>query len=212
MKHLFFLENFVQYWNQLSRLQRNIIIIAISGLCILLVLWIPSIQANNNDSTDKEYFSNHIQITLIRDQTNNDLTAIGIGKEKRENPDVNDIDEQTNKEKHDEAANEKASNDNDGNNVIANNVIDNVENVRNSAIDGVEAPKRKSFKGPTNDRQRAVIAAAKHAWTGYKQFAWGHDNLKPISSGSHDWFGLGLTMIDALDTLYIMNMQEGKLI
>lgn len=28
--------------------------------------------------------------------------------------------------------------------------------------------------------------------------------------GSHDWFGLGLTIIDALDTIYIMDLQEGK--
>lgn len=48
----------------------------------------------------------------------------------------------------------------------------------------------------------------KHSWTGYKTFAWGHDNLKPISQSFHDWFGLGLTIVDSLDTLYIMDMQE----
>lgn len=67
----------------------------------------------------------------------------------------------------------------------------------------------KDFKGPTNDRQRAVVNAFKHAWSGYKEFAWGHDNLKPISMGSNDWFGLGLTIVDALDTIYIMDLQEG---
>lgn len=92
----------------------------------------------------------------------------------------------------------------------ANNVIDNVDNVRNNAIDGAYADRLKDFKGPNNDRQRAVVAAARHAWNGYKEFAWGHDNLKPISMGSHDWFGLGLTIVDSLDTLYIMDMQEGK--
>lgn len=66
----------------------------------------------------------------------------------------------------------------------------------------------KDFKGPTNERQRAVVGAFKHAWKGYKEFAWGHDNLKPISMGSHDWFGLGLTIVDALDTIYIMDLQE----
>lgn len=67
----------------------------------------------------------------------------------------------------------------------------------------------KDFKGPTNDRQRAVVNAFKHAWKGYKEFAWGHDNLKPMSMGSSDWFGLGLTIVDALDTMYIMDLQEG---
>lgn len=203
---------FIQYWNQLSRLQRNIIIVVISGLCIILLLWMPSLQTNN-DTTDKEYFANHIQITPIRDQVNNDLTAIDNGKPKHENHDDNDIEVQANDPNHkifDDIANAKGANDDDGNNVIANNVIDNVENVQNNAIDASTVAKRMEFKGPTNDRQRAVVAAAKHAWSGYKKFAWGHDNLKPISMGSNDWFGLGLTIVDSIDTLYIMNMQEGS--
>lgn len=48
----------------------------------------------------------------------------------------------------------------------------------------------------------------KHSWNGYKTYAFGHDNLKPISQSYSDWFNLGLTIIDALDTLYIMDMQE----
>lgn len=43
---------------------------------------------------------------------------------------------------------------------------------------------------------------------GYKNFAWGHDNLKPIAQSYSDWFGLGLTIVDAIDTLYIADMQE----
>lgn len=72
----------------------------------------------------------------------------------------------------------------------------------------LEGPK--DFKGPTNKRQKAVVNAFRHAWTGYKEFAWGHDNLKPISMVSHDWFGLGLTIVDSLDTMYIMDLQEGE--
>ncbi|XP_065552014.1 endoplasmic reticulum mannosyl-oligosaccharide 1,2-alpha-mannosidase isoform X2 [Lathamus discolor] len=34
---------------------------------------------------------------------------------------------------------------------------------------------------PINDRQMAVIEAFRHAWKGYKEFAWGHDELKPLS-------------------------------
>jgi hypothetical protein len=46
-----------------------------------------------------------------------------------------------------------------------------------------------------------------HAWKGYKEFAWGHDELLPVSHGSSEWFHLGLTIVDALDTLYIMGLQ-----
>lgn len=73
-----------------------------------------------------------------------------------------------------------------------------------------EDSRPKPFKGPTNDRQRAVVAAAQHAWKGYKKFAWGHDNLKPISRKHHEWFGLGLTIVDSLDTFFIMDMEEGE--
>ncbi|KAK9696119.1 Glycosyl hydrolase family 47 [Popillia japonica] len=64
------------------------------------------------------------------------------------------------------------------------------------------------FAGPTNDRQRAIVEAFRHAWTGYKKFAWGHDNLKPISEGYSEWFGLGLTIVDSIDTIYIMGLKE----
>lgn len=65
------------------------------------------------------------------------------------------------------------------------------------------------FPGPRTKRQEAIVNAFRHAWKGYKQFAWGHDHLKPISEGYHDWFGLGLTIIDALDTIYIMGLTKG---
>lgn len=59
-----------------------------------------------------------------------------------------------------------------------------------------------------NDRQKAVIAAFKHAWKGYKAHAWGHDELKPISQKFSEWFGVGLTIIDSLDTMLLMNLKE----
>ena len=40
------------------------------------------------------------------------------------------------------------------------------------------------FRGPTNQRQKAVVDAFKHAWKGYKTYAWGHDHLRPISKGA----------------------------
>ena len=55
-------------------------------------------------------------------------------------------------------------------------------------------------------RQKAVVAAMKHAWNGYVEYAWGRDMLKPITRTHQEWFGLGLTIIDAIDTLYIMNL------
>nr|XP_005986831.1 PREDICTED: endoplasmic reticulum mannosyl-oligosaccharide 1,2-alpha-mannosidase [Latimeria chalumnae] len=64
------------------------------------------------------------------------------------------------------------------------------------------------FLGVVNERQKAVIEAFQHAWKGYKDFAWGHDELKPISKSYSEWFGLGLTLLDALDTLWILGLTE----
>ena len=43
------------------------------------------------------------------------------------------------------------------------------------------------FRGPHNERQRAVVAAFQHAWQGYRTFAWGKDHLKPLSKTHQTW-------------------------
>ncbi|XP_005106053.1 endoplasmic reticulum mannosyl-oligosaccharide 1,2-alpha-mannosidase [Aplysia californica] len=59
-----------------------------------------------------------------------------------------------------------------------------------------------------NDKQLQIIAAFRHAWQAYKKYAWGHDELHPISKTSSEWFGTGLTLVDSLDTLVIMGLKE----
>lgn len=82
----------------------------------------------------------------------------------------------------------------------------------NSKVDSnqvVEPPKDIiTFPEANTSRQKSIKKAFQHAWKGYKQFAWGHDHLKPISEGYHDWFGLGLTIVDSLDTMYMMGLKE----
>jgi len=49
-----------------------------------------------------------------------------------------------------------------------------------------------------------------HAWEGYKQYAWGHDDLKPLSKTYHDWYDepLLMTPVDALDTMILMGLKD----
>ena len=49
-----------------------------------------------------------------------------------------------------------------------------------------------------------------HAWNGYKEFAWGHDELRPLSKKPHDWYGapLYLTPVDAFDTMVLMGLTK----
>lgn len=49
-----------------------------------------------------------------------------------------------------------------------------------------------------------------HTWNAYKKFAWGHDHLLPVSGGHSEFFDdahpVGLTIVEALDTLYLMRL------
>jgi len=49
-----------------------------------------------------------------------------------------------------------------------------------------------------------------HAWNGYKKYAWGHDDLKPLSKTYHDWYAepLLMTPVDALDTMILMGLKD----
>ncbi len=53
----------------------------------------------------------------------------------------------------------------------------------------------------------------KHAWSSYWLHAKGHNELKPISKEAHDaavlgFKPMGATIVDSIDTLFIMGMKE----
>jgi len=49
-----------------------------------------------------------------------------------------------------------------------------------------------------------------YAWNAYKQYAWGHDELRPLSKSYHDWHSgsLLMTPVDALDTMILMGLTD----
>jgi mannosyl-oligosaccharide alpha-1,2-mannosidase len=54
-----------------------------------------------------------------------------------------------------------------------------------------------------------VKAVFERSWKSYKVKAWMKDELAPISGGSKDTFGgWGATLVDSLDTLWIMGLKE----
>lgn len=50
----------------------------------------------------------------------------------------------------------------------------------------------------------------KRAWEAYTNYAWGHDELLPLSKSHHDWYDepLYISLIDAYSTLKIMGFEE----
>eukprot|EP00798_Chlamydomonas_sp_ICE-L_P014757 gene14757-20806_t len=58
-------------------------------------------------------------------------------------------------------------------------------------------------------RQKHVQEAARWTWMGYRKYAWGHDELNSARrTYMQDWFGVGLTIIDCLDTLLILKLDD----
>jgi ER degradation enhancer, mannosidase alpha-like 2 len=55
-----------------------------------------------------------------------------------------------------------------------------------------------------------VRAEFLHSWNAYEKYAWGHDELQPISKTPRDWYGESLLMtpVDALDTLILMGFKD----
>lgn len=48
------------------------------------------------------------------------------------------------------------------------------------------------------------------SWKAYEQYAWGHDELRPMTKTPRDWYGQSLliTPVDALDTLLLMGFND----
>ncbi|VDL94807.1 unnamed protein product [Schistocephalus solidus] len=68
------------------------------------------------------------------------------------------------------------------------------------------------FKILTYYRTR-LAAMMKHAWLSYKTHAWGANELRPLSRSGHQpsvlgQAPLGATIVDSIDTLYIMGLDE----
>lgn len=62
--------------------------------------------------------------------------------------------------------------------------------------------------GADEPKRQKVKAAMEFAWNGYVERAWGKDELTPVDGHGKNWLGLGLTIVDALDTLWIMDMKD----
>ncbi|XP_051170320.1 endoplasmic reticulum mannosyl-oligosaccharide 1,2-alpha-mannosidase [Leptopilina boulardi] len=170
-------------WNQLSRFQRNIFYFAIITIALLIFYLLPGGARNILLENENDYDNGKVSLETPKPKLGEPLIVDNVDSVKV--LDTGDVIEEPQQfpQEH-----------NDDDDQIG------------------EPPQPKSnglkFNGPQNDKQKAVIKAFKHSWTGYKKYAWGHDNVKPISKGYHEWFNLGLTIVDSLDTMYIMGLNE----
>nr|XP_023914470.1 mannosyl-oligosaccharide 1,2-alpha-mannosidase MNS1-like [Quercus suber] len=90
------------------------------------------------------------------------------------------------------------------------NLLEDLKNTHGDALGKIKFPKKEVPEDPIEiERRQKVKEAMIHAWSSYEQYAWGQDELQPQSkNGVNSFGGLGATVIDSLDTLYIMGLEE----
>ncbi|OQV02666.1 hypothetical protein CLAIMM_07822 [Cladophialophora immunda] len=70
-------------------------------------------------------------------------------------------------------------------------------------------PESAAAKTTRETRRTAVKEAFVHAWSGYKKYAWGQDEVAPVSGAFRSSFGgWGATLVDTMDTLLIMGLKD----
>ncbi|KAH8905992.1 seven-hairpin glycosidase [Coniochaeta sp. PMI_546] len=59
------------------------------------------------------------------------------------------------------------------------------------------------------ERRDSIRDTAKKSWAAYRRYAWGYDELRPLSRSRVDTLGgWGVTLVDSLDTLWIMGLDD----
>jgi mannosidase alpha-like ER degradation enhancer 2 len=56
-----------------------------------------------------------------------------------------------------------------------------------------------------------IRAETLRSWRAYERYAWGHDELRPVTKTPRDWYGsesLLMTPVDSLDTLLMMGLRD----
>ncbi|MFI9201052.1 glycoside hydrolase family 47 protein [Streptomyces sp. NPDC053048] len=65
---------------------------------------------------------------------------------------------------------------------------------------------------PDPEKAREIRAEFLHAWEGYKRYAWGHDEVLPVSGRHREFFAkghpVGLSIVEALDTHHLMGLDD----
>lgn len=86
-----------------------------------------------------------------------------------------------------------------------------VEDAAKQAVQEVnQQPAAEDFSAAGLDKKRQlVVRAAVHSWKGYEDHAWGSDELQPLTQeGKETLGGLGATIVDSLDTLWLMGLKD----
>lgn len=76
---------------------------------------------------------------------------------------------------------------------------------------GVCAQKAAKFSAEMKQEMCTKVKdAAQHAWKGYKDYAWGADDLKPLTKEPKNWYNQSMLMtpVDAFDTFTLLGLKD----
>ncbi|KAH9383711.1 alpha-Mannosidase class I a [Haemaphysalis longicornis] len=93
---------------------------------------------------------------------------------------------------------------------VARPLVEQTPAVGQPQVSVVPDPQREA---ENRERREKVREMMKHAWDNYERYAWGENELRPVSKKGHSAgiFGktaMGATIVDGMDTLYLMGMAE----
>lgn len=75
-------------------------------------------------------------------------------------------------------------------------------------VQAAEPVEDEAARAKRHKRLAAVKASFQHSWTGYKKYAWRKDEVTPITGNYKNPFGgWAATLVDSLDTLWIMGLE-----
>ena len=84
--------------------------------------------------------------------------------------------------------------------------------IHNDIIRQPDDNSKQKFNEEVVFKRNHVREMMKQAWDVYVKYAWGYDEVKPVSKGVNDRHGsrvpMGTSIIDSMDTLYIMGLEK----
>ena len=201
---------FFQKWNKLSRLQKSTIYLLVTILIFIFIFTHQQekrVHHNNKDDhrAARGGGTGHRWPPQFQKNLQDSEPAAGLDKTRlaADNEEKNAAEEEGKDDDGGDVGDDEYEDGGTGSNQAKEEDVDS----NNNKHELMGEPKL-SFKGPQNERQRAVASAFKHAWQNYRKYAWGRDHLKPISKTYQTWFDLGLTLIDSLDTMLVMGLND----
>ncbi|EDN03315.1 conserved hypothetical protein [Histoplasma mississippiense (nom. inval.)] len=85
----------------------------------------------------------------------------------------------------------------------------NVEDCLDKVLSLARHQSFKEILSTQKPRQEAVKQTFLRAWNAYRKYAWMHDEVTPLTRGSYNTFGgWAATLVDSLDTLWIMDLKD----